>query len=1170
MKRITNLVTLIAVLAMGSFAQDNAGNIRGTVLDASGSTVAGAKVTVTNTDRNQVLRTLTTDVTGSYSALILPVGTYAIRVEAKGFKTEDRTGIVLNVSDDLRHTFNLQVGAITETVEVKADAVSVELGTPASATTIEGTQVRELSLGSRNYEQLVALMPGVASNAVDELYVGNTAPGGAANTIPFAINGARTSANNWTVDGADNVDRGSNLTLQTFPSVDAIAQFKVERSLYTADSGRAGGGQINVVTKGGTSRFHGGAYEFFRNDKLNANTWSNNANRVSLYDTSDPFHNCTTNYTANCTSRIAPVRWNNFGFTLGGPVSLLGYNKQRNKTFFFYSQEWRKVISYNTFNPILPTKGMLTGNMLQPVCLTTTTGCATGAPTVTQIPTNLISANAAAYIKDIFSKLPLLDGATTTATTAGFFPVKNEFYSRQEMFRIDHQINERFNLWGRVTIDDIPTKEPSGLFLGGVVPNIGNTSTNSPGRGVAFHSINIIRPTLVNDAAFNFSQSAITTIPTGLMAKQNSPNINPKEPFVNPLGVNPTLTFTGGSSIAGNGPYLDYNRNYSFSDSLSWIKGRHVVKFGYNVNRYNKTENANGNAIGTFAFSAAGAPTGTSTFQQSWANFLLGNVATFTQSSQDLSPDVWAWQHEAYVQDDFKVNSRLTLYLGVRWSMFGQPTDSNGQLSNFDPASYDPAKAPKIDPTNGRVIAGTTGWQTNGLIVGGKNSKYGQHIANNNYKNFAPRIGISWDPLGDGKTAIRSGYGIYHDSVLFGIYEQNMFSNPPFVASVTYTNASFNDVSSGTAGIDPFGPLATSVLAPRGTQVPALTPYTQQWSLNIQRQLPQGLVVEVGYFGSKGTHLLGAVDMNAVRPGAALAAGLKDNSGTTAANAPGTTVFTSADWPRINAIRPFKGFNAFTSIQSAFDSNYHSLQVNIRKSFGSAGLIGAAYTFSKTLTDNGSDRSNAAQDAYNWHDGEYGPAPTDRRQVLTINYVYTLPFFKGGRSLMHTAFGGWQLSGILSTYTGQPTTVTSNTFDPAGLGIGNGGPASLRPDQICDPNKGAPHTYAGSAQSSSQGITWFNTACFANVPQGVVRPGNAGRYTVRGPGFFNLDASLMKNFNLSKEGQWKLQMRLETFNTMNWVNPSGFASSVNTATNFGQISSFRAARRVALGAKINF
>jgi hypothetical protein len=307
--------------------------------------------------------------------------------------------------------------------------------------------------------------------------------------------------------------------------------------------------------------------------------------------------------------------------------------------------------------------------------------------------------------------------------------------------------------------------------------------------------------------------------------------------------------------------------------------------------------------------------------------------------------------------------------------------------------------------------------------------------------------------------------------------------------------------------------------------------------------------------------------MNQARPGAALAAGLKLQNGQPGtATAPGTTVFTSLDSPNINSIRPFVGFNAFTGIQSAFDSNFHSLQTHLRKNFGAAGLIGLTYMWSKTLTDNGSDRSNAPQNSYNWHEGEYGPAPTDRRHSLTFNYVYTLPFFRTGRGFLHSTLGGWEWTGILSTYTGQPATVTTAGVDPAGLGLLQGGPASARPDQVCDPNANAPHQYGAAGQN----MTWFNTACFAPVPQGVVRPGNAGRFTVRGPGFFNLDASLLKNFNLSKEGRWKLQLRGETFNTMNWVNPSGFASTGNTSTVFGQISGFRAARRIQLGAKINF
>ena len=547
---MTRLLCACALLAVSggslAFAQDASGTIGGSILDPSNSAVPNAKVSFTDVNRNQVVRSVNASSGGTYFAPLLPVGIYKIKVESAGFKTEERTGVVLNVSDDLKINFSLKVGAASETVEVTADAAAVELGSPASATTIEGRQISELALGTRNYESLVALMPGVASNAVDDLYVGNSLPSGAASTVPFSVNGQRNSSNNWTVDGADNVDRGSNQTLSTFPSVDAISQFKVERTAYTADTGRAGGANINVVTKSGTQAFHGGFYEFFRNDALNANIWSNNANRVNLVDGK---------------AKNTPVRWNDFGFTLGGPIYIPGhFNRNRNKTFFFYSQEWRRIINYTTFNPTaVPTTGMLAGNLLQPVCVqfSGTTCVLTG----TQIAPSLFNPNSAAYIKDIFSKLPLLSGTTVASTTSLFAPVRNIFNSRQEVGRIDHQFSERFSIWGRFTIDDIPTTEAGGLFGQSTVPLMATTRTNSPGRGVVIHAVNTITPAIFNDAGFNFSQSAILTVPIGLSARANSPDINPSLAFPNPEGVVPTLAFTSGSSTNGAGPYSDYNRN---------------------------------------------------------------------------------------------------------------------------------------------------------------------------------------------------------------------------------------------------------------------------------------------------------------------------------------------------------------------------------------------------------------------------------------------------------------------------------------------------------------------------------------------------------------------------------------------------------------------------------
>jgi Carboxypeptidase regulatory-like domain/TonB-dependent Receptor Plug Domain len=1152
MKRV---LLLALASAMALCAQDISGTIGGSILDQNGGAVPNAKVIVTNTDRNQVVRTSTTDTTGVYSAPLIPVGTYAIRVEATGFKTENRTGIVLNVSDDLKINITLQVGSITDVVTVEASPVAVELGNPASATVIDGQQVRELSLGTRNYEQLVALMPGVASGPTDELYIGNSSPSGLSATLPYSINGNRTSANNWTVDGADNVDRGSNLTLMTFPSVDSIAQFKVERGLYTADTGRAGGAQISVVTKAGTSQFHGGVYEFFRNDALAANNWANNANKVNLVDTTNAANSCTNN--PNCKAKNPPLRWNDFGGTIGGPVYIPGkFNKDRNKTFFFYSQEHRRIITYTTFNPTLPTLAMLQGTFSQPVCITTTTGCASGSAPVTQIPANLINPVAAAYIKDIYSKLGLSTTNSVAGTTSGFYAQRNLFNSDQYIGRIDHSFSENFTIWGKFEVDQVPTTEPGGLFQGSSIPGGAVTNTNSPGRSFSFHAINTIRPTLLNEAGFNFSKSAINSVPDGLTSKANSPDINVAEPFANTQGVVPNLTFTGGTSLLGYGPYNESNRNYAWFDNLTWIRGRHTWKFGWSTNRYNKTENA-ASQQGSFAFSSAGVPTGTSSFQQAWANFLLGNFATFTMPSTDITPNLWAWQHEAYAQDDWKVSPHLTVFAGVRWSFFGQPTDSGNLLDNFNPNSYNRANAPSIDPTTGNIIAGTgNNPSLNGIIIGGKNSPFGDHVSNQVWKNFAPRLGLAWDPFGNGKTSVRAGYGIYYDSGLYGTYEQNTFANPPYVQSVTISNGSLSNVGAGTVGV------SSAPLGLHATQIPASIPYVQQWSFSIQRTLARDTILDVGYVGSKGTHLLGIVDINQAYPGVALAAGLHTATATNA------TIFTTTDDARINAVRPYLGFNSINTLETAFDSNYHSLQASFTKRFGAGSSFRASYTWSKNLTDNGSDRSNAPQNSYNWHEGEYGPYPGDRKHVLSLNYVYLLPFFRNAHGIVGGALGGWQVSGIGSFYTGAPFTVTTSSVDPAGLGLLGTSAASSRPDMICDPNSNASHGYAGSPSSTSP--TWFNTSCFVAVSSGTVRPGNAGRGTVRGPGFSNMDITLSKTFKLDGEGRWNLQLRGESFNTFNLVNPNGFSSTNITSSTFGVISSYRAPRRVQIAAKLNF
>src|SRR5215469_5304276 len=342
-------VLFVVCLATVTLAQEITGDIRGIVRDSSGALVSGARVDVVNTDRNTVIRSLTTDASGAYVAPLLPLGHYKLTVTAPGFQQYNATDIVLNVNDRRVIDVTLAVGANTQTVDVVAASEAINLETATASGLMTGNEIRELGNVTRNYEQLVSLQPGISSNlASDQLFIGVSNPVGTSNQINFSINGNRPTQNNWTIDGADNVDRGANLTLLAYPSIDSIEEFSVLRANYLPEHGRSSAGEITVITRSGTSQFHGSAYEFFRNDVLNGNNFFNN-----LHGLARP-----------------PLRWNDFGFTFGGPLYIPNhYNKDKDKTFFFYSQEWRRIITYNTFSSgELPTPAEMAGTMPLAVC----------------------------------------------------------------------------------------------------------------------------------------------------------------------------------------------------------------------------------------------------------------------------------------------------------------------------------------------------------------------------------------------------------------------------------------------------------------------------------------------------------------------------------------------------------------------------------------------------------------------------------------------------------------------------------------------------------------------------------------------------------------------------------------------------------------------------------
>ena len=883
------LLVAIAGLAPAALrAQAPTGTIGGTVTDATGASVPRATVTIFNVKQNRNERVVVTDAAGNYVAPFLSVSTYNLTVEAPGFKKVVREGIVLNVDDHLAINVALEVGATKQTVTVEDTPVHIETSSSVMSTTVNGTQIREDALITRNYERLVSLMPGVVSNSVDQLYPGVSVPGGTA-TNPYSINGSRNSMNAWLVDGADNEDRGSNQTLLNTPSVDALDQFKVERNGYEAQTGRAGAAQIEVVTKSGTSAFHGDAFEFVRNDTFAANNFYNNATNVNL---------------VNGKAAVPPLRYNNFGWTLGGPIYIPGhYNTEKNKTFFFFSEEFRRIITYTTPTATLPTLPEVQGTFPNAVC-TSYTGSACNT-TSTTIASTSFDPVAKEYITDIYNKITLPAGTNTLPISA-----RNYFGFEQELYKVDQVFGPKLTLSARFLRDQIPTAEPGGLFQSGALPAVYATSTNAPGHNWVVHATSTLSPTWLNEAGYNFSYGAIISNPVGLANSTYSRDVKVSLPYPVTLTLVPTLAFSGGGTGVGSeGNYRDFNRNHQIFDNLSKIHGPHTLRFGFTYYHYQKTENAAGGNQGSFSFTPASVPSGATTYQQSWANFLVGNVSSFTQTSLDITPDIRANQYEMYAQDDWKIKSNLTVNFGVRYSIFRQPTDAKGQNVDFDPAAYSAANAPRlvVGSTNTTLPVGTPLPYTNGVILGGRNSPFGTAVASQDNRDIAPRLGFAWDPFKTGKTSVRGGYGIYYDATLYGIYEQNIFADPPIVNSVNIPNTTLSNPTGGTASVS-YSPIGL-----HATTNQFHTPYVQQWSLEFQREVAHNFQLNVGYVGSKGTHLLGIVDINNSAPGLAWSSGLVSS----------TTVFTSANEGLLNALRPYQGYNYINNIEPWFNSNYH-------------------------------------------------------------------------------------------------------------------------------------------------------------------------------------------------------------------------------------------------------
>jgi hypothetical protein len=1183
------LALLLCACAGIAAAQETTGSINGTVKDTTGAVVKGATVTITDVDKNVVARTTTTGDDGNYSVTPLPVGNYSVTVEAPNFKKAVQTGIKLDVGQRRTVDATLEAGKIEEVVTVEAAPVAVELTTPSASTVISGDQVRELSINNRNFVQLVTLAPGVTNDLADQVYVGTTNPAGQANTVNISVNGARSSSNSFTVDGADITDRGSNLTIQTYPSVDSIGEFKVLRSLYPAESGRSGGGQVNIVTRAGGDKFHGSMFEFVRNERLNANDFLSNTS------TNPAFGRDT-----NGKAKRAPFRFNNYGFTLGGPVYFLKFGEggrwanRMDKTFFFFSEEQRRDLRYPTLSSTVPDANLRQGIFPIPVCINRNDvagATCTGAnilPAGTPLPSSLLNPAAAAYLSQIYDRLPLPNAPNFGLISAAVN--KSDF--RQEIVRLDHTFSNKMSAFYRYEHDKIPTIDVNSLFSsGGSLPGVATTVTDSPGRAHTIQLTYALSSRAVIEGRYTHTFGAILSHNIGTLALSNStipvnlpfPNTRDRVPSVIGNGFGSASTGAGGGLI-GFGPYDNFSNKNEAGGDLSLIRGTHTFKFGGDYSKYRKNENAligdtTGANQGIFTAFSATLPTGVtaSTANQNlqrWANFLVGNVATFVQGQFDYTADLRQSNIEAFAQDEWRFRSNLTLYYGVRYSHFGQPVDANGRLSNFDPFLFSTANAPQVTGAGNRVAG--TGNFCNGLIVNASNfqtaanctptiSPFGDKITSTSNRDFAPRVGLAWDPFRKGKTSIRTGYGIYHEQVLVGFAEQIIGQNPPYQQNFTINNTRLDNPAAG-ATVPPSA--AASTL--RGIDPNWHTPYMQHWSLDWQQQLTKSTLVTVGYYGSKGTHLVGVVEINDLPPGFAInsrcATGTNtlQTTGTTLVQCqvPGTAFFSSGAEAILDQIRPYRGYRSITMLEPRFNSNYHSLQTSLQHRFASDSQLYIAYTWSKALTDEQNDRSNAPQNSYDIR-SERSRAALDRRHVFSANYFYELPFFRKQQGFVGKVLGGWEASGIITLNSGLPFTATTSSFDAAGLGNNPALIAGNRPNLLCDPNQNAPHTLQ----------QFFNTACFAPNPASTATnivnvPGTAGRGVINGPSTKRVDFSMFKNFRFGE--RYRLQLRGEAFNVFNHTNFRSFVSTNVTSGSFGVIGAVRDPRNIQLGAKFIF
>jgi hypothetical protein len=1076
---------LLMLSAAPGYSQETTGTILGTLVDQTGGVLPAVKVVITNVNTGQV-REVVTNKVGQYTAS-LPVGNYEISFLLPKFQPFTARGISLHVNDRLQVNGKLNVSGVVETLTVTAERLVQP--TPAVQYLIQPRAISELPLLTRTAVELVTLVPGVSSDLREEACFCDQAD------LDISINGARRSAVNWLLDGASNVSGWNNYQQVANPSLEAIQEINVITSTYSAEWAHNGGGVVNVVTKSGTNRFSGSAYYFLRNDALNANSFFRNM---------DP--------SPQINSAPRRLRYNNFGYTLGGPAL-----PSRKKLFFFLSQEWRRSSQEKI----------------------------TSWPEPVPDPTWLTDPASPNYVPpeerdpNAVKLLTLWPRPNVPGTNLYSYTGTKDLDTRQEFVRADFDVSTNWSLTGRYLHDRVDSRGP-GFFVPAHGYRIGHLAVVEARheKGRLMHEV-------------SYQLSSRQTCPSVPFPTRGDLGIVIPETFPENLAnVIPSVGVEGlrwlGWSQPGRREYL----NHTFSSALALQHGTHTLKTGGLIALEHMNSNLwSENTQGSFWFGSGGGFTGYQNFLRGNSGGACGGGCSYSETDIDPINRFRFGRYEAFVQDTWRIHPRVTMDLGLRYAFYRPVTDDENMLFTFSPSAYDPAQAPSFaDPEGFTVVLGT-GNLFNGIRVAGKNSPYGRAIHPADRNNLQPRIGVAWDPGGTGRLVVRAGYGMYFDQTQVGMFAENVqegFTDigtyDPFHTDRSVANPSLSNPTRGTV-IKPFDVWPPVTFA---TSDALVSPRWQHWNIGVQRRLYSHGMVDLGYVGGRGDHLLRYVDIDLPQPANFAVGG--------GAAAP-------------NTVLPYLGYQGIIMRETTAKSRYHGLVASFHHDAGRAGTAMVNYTLSRNKAD--ATHESYFQAVFKMaldypqnpldKNAEFAPALTDRTQIFNASYVYELPFARGETTGWRKALlGGWQIAGITRIESGPAVRIYA-------AGCNYGGwcfPGFLRPNQVGDP--GAGH---------QTGLLWFNPAAFVPPPAGEY--GKAPVAPFRLPGRQQWDFAVAKNLSLGETV--RLQLRADLINAFNHtqfldVNTEcvGVGTTCDPRSGFGKITSTRQPREIQLGVRLHW